>query len=333
MNKFVGKVILVTGATGLIGSNLVEKLLAEGAKVIALGRNEKKIKKVFHEYLLETNFSYVAADITYGVPKEIEYVDYIFHAASSISGAEIKARPVDIIQANFIGAEKCLDFLKQQKEQRKRSGRLIIFSSATVYGNIFPYDKSFLEDETYTADILSSRSAAYSESKRMVEVLANSYYIQYGIESVIVRIGYVYGYTKCKPDTAFYEFIDKVLAGEDIVVNSAGMGRRDNIYIEDVVEGLVLAALKGIAGESYNLSSNGEKDNFKAIDEIALMIAAATNELTKEKRIRACIKEFAGERNPGVLLNNKKIKKLGWSVETGIQDGIRKTIARYLEKR
>lgn len=333
MNKFADKVILVTGATGLIGSNLVERLLAEGAKVIVMGRNAGKIEKVFHEHLFKGNLSYVAADIAQGVPKEIGVVDYIFHAASPISGTEIKTRPVDVIKANLNGTEKCLVFLKQQKEQKRVSGRLIVFSSATVYGGNPPHDKSFLEEETYMADILSSGNAAYSESKRMVEVLARAYLIQHGIESVVVRIGYVYGHTKCKPDTAFYQFIDRALAGEDIVVNSVGMGRRDNIYVDDVVDGLVLVALKGIAGEAYNLSSNGEKDNFKAIDEIALMIAAAVNELAKDKITQACIKESAGERNPGVMLDNQKIKKIGWSVETDMQEGIRKTIERYMEKR
>lgn len=333
MNELKNKIALITGATGLIGSNLVERLLAEGAKVIALGRNAEKIKEIFKEHLTDTNFSYETVDISNGIPEGIDHVDYIFHAASSISGAEIKARPVDVIRANLGGTENCLEFLRQQKERREISGKMIIFSSATVYGNSFSEDKSVLEKETNMAETLDCANASYSESKRMIEVIARSYYAQYHIESVIVRIGYVYGYTKRKPGTAFYEFIDKVLAGEDIIVNNSGMGRRDNIFVGDVVNGLLLVALNGIAGEAYNLASNGEKDNFKAIDEIAQIIADTANELDKEKKIYAYIKESIGERNAGIMLDNQKIKALGWSVETSMRDGIRETIGRYMGKR
>ena len=68
MKKFAGKVTFVTGATGLIGSNLVNRLLEEGAKVIVLGRNRKKITDVFIEQLSNANFSYEVGNISDGIP-------------------------------------------------------------------------------------------------------------------------------------------------------------------------------------------------------------------------------------------------------------------------
>lgn len=333
MKKFADKTVLITGATGLIGSNLVEKLLDEGAHIIALGRNQKKIEDVFEKYLSNPEFSYKVANISEGIPENIGNVDYIFHAASAISGAEIKTKPVDVIEANLIGARRCLDFLKNQKEQKGILGRMIIFSSATVYGGGYDTDKPVAESETGTADTLDNGNIAYSESKRMVEVMARSYYIQYGIESVIVRIGYVYGYTKSKPNTAFYEFIGKAVEGEDITINSTGMGRRDNIYVADVVNGLMTAALSGIPGEAYNIASNGEKDNFKAIDEIAQIIAEQTNAIRGGKKICVHAKEIREGRNPGLMLDNNKLKNLGWSLETDIREGIKETIKKYIEMR
>lgn len=330
MKKFAGKVTFVTGATGLIGSNLVNRLLEEGAKVIVLGRNRKKITDVFIEQLSNANFSYEVGNISDGIPPSIDYVDYIFHAASSISGSEIKNKPVNVIEANIIGTQKCLNFLKYQKECGKAFGKMIIFSSATVYGSKYTDNRSVSENETELADALNCESIPYSESKRMVEVLANSYFAQYGVESVIARIGYVYGYTKNKPDTAFYEFINKAVNGTNLTVNNPTVARRDNIFIDDVINGLITIATIGKSGETYNISSNGEKDNFKAIDEIAHVIVQNINQMRPERHISIYMKENENKRNYGIMLNNKKLKDLGWMVETSLQTGIKNTLEKYL---
>lgn len=331
MKKFIGKVALVTGATGLIGSNLVKKLLDEGSKVIALGRNREKIIDVFEDQFSNINFSYKIGNISDGIPASINYVDYIFHAASSISGSEIKSKPVNVIEANIVGTQKCLEFLKYQKDTGKGSGKMIIFSSATVYGSKSTQSYSVSENETELTDALDCESVPYSESKRMVEVLANSYRVQYDVESVIARIGYVYGYTKNKPNTAFYEFIDKAVNGKDIIVNNSTAARRDNIFIDDAVNGLIAIATMGISGESYNISSNGEKDNFKAIDEIAHIIVRTMNEMRPDKPISIFVKESENKRPCSVMLNNNKLKGLGWLLETSLQNGIRNTLEKYMK--
>ena len=97
MNNFSGKTVLVTGATGLIGSNIVDKFMSMGdVKVIALSRNKDKLERVFDKYLSRTNFSYIAKDIC-GPLDLSERIDCIFHAASPISGAVISEQPVNVI--------------------------------------------------------------------------------------------------------------------------------------------------------------------------------------------------------------------------------------------
>lgn len=331
MKELAGKVAFVTGATGLIGSNLVKRLLEEGAKVIVLGRNREKIADVFINELSNINFSYEVGNISDGFPASVDFVDYIFHAASTISGCEIKNKPIDVIEANIVGTQKCLEFLKNQRDQGQSSGKMIIFSSATIYGSKHTYNRSVSESETESADALNSSNSPYSESKRMVEVLANSYLTQYGVESVIARIGYVYGYTKNKPNTAFYEFIDKALNGKNIVVNNSTTARRDNIFIDDAINGLITIATTGISGETYNISSNGEKDNYKAIDEIAHIIAQTINEMHPDKPISIFMNESENQRNCGVMLNNTKLKNLGWLLETSLQHGIKITLEKYIK--
>ena len=324
MNEFQNKKILITGATGLIGRHLTEMLLSRGAKVIAIGRNKKKLEAVFDSTVGSDNLLIVEGDISKSFPVHEQDIDYVFHAASPISGVEIKTKPVDTISANIDGIRNCLEHLKNQGH-----GRLIVFSSATAYGNYsLSEDMTVTEEMTDKADALHTPNTPYSESKRMVEVLARAYGNQYSVDSVIARIAYVYGYSNPKPNTAFYEFIGKAINGEDIVLNSSGMGRRDNIHVNDVVNGLLIVAAQGNSGEAYNLSSNGDLENFRAIDEIAEIIADEASGILG-KPVKAVIKPMEGQRKPGMKMDNTKAKDLGWNVNISLAEGIGKTVSAY----
>ena len=301
----------------MIGSNLAKSLLHLGADVIAMGRSESKMHDVFVNELHDDKFSYVIGNIANGIPDEIGKADYLFHAASPISGEEIKERPLDTISANLDGLIHCLEYLR-----RRQGGRMIVFSSATVYGNAVKEDMQVSEDDTDQAECLHKDNAAYSESKRMTEVIARAYKKQYQVDAVIARMGYVYGYTRYMPNTAFYEFIGKVLRGEDIILNHAGMARRDNIHVDDVVNGLLLLAMHGKSGEAYNLSSDGELDNFCAIDEIAEKISKVAAVVEGTEAVQVHIPADGKERLPGVRLKNEKIKGLGWKMTMGMEKGI-----------
>ena len=326
MSQMTNKRVLITGATGLIGSHLTRRLLDEGATVVAYGRSEVKLRLVFDQDLKNNALSIVVGNVAQGLSREeIGDVDYIFHAASPISGAEIKEKPVETIKANIDGTIHCLEYLKNQHH-----GRMVVFSSATVYGNSFSAETTVSEDKTDGADMLHIIQAPYSESKRMIEVLARAYAVQYHVDAVIVRISYAYGYSTPRPNTAFYEFIGKALNGEDVILKNAGMGRRDNIYVDDVVNGLLLVAEKGMTGEAYNLSSNNDGENYRAIDEMARIIVSVVNKIKNNNDIKLIIPAFEGTRRSGIKLDNSKIKQLGWKVTVSLADGIRETIRQYM---
>lgn len=330
MNDFSGKTVLVTGATGLIGSNLCYEILSKStAKVIALSRSKDKLEKVFGEYLSKPNFSYIAKDIC--EPLNIsERIDCIFHAASPISGAVISGQPVNVILPNIEGIKNCLDFMKNQEQTKGIKGRIIVFSSATVYSNNTISDRTVSEDDTECETKINSPNAPYADSKRMSEILASAYCKQYGLDAVIARIGYVYGYCKELPNTAFYSFMKTALGGQDIAINNPTMARRDNIYIDDVISGLFTIYERGISGEAYNISSAGEKGNFAAADEMAGIITDIVNkEKLSEKSVGVKYLSEAKPRQPGIILCNEKLKSLGWVPEYSLYDGIKKTIEKY----
>jgi nucleoside-diphosphate-sugar epimerase len=329
------KTVLITGASGLIGSNLVDTLMRSDCKlVIVMGRNQRKMEDTFERYLSNKGFKIVVHDVSNPFPEDLEPVNLIFHAAGPMERNIVLNHPVDVIKPNIIGTINCMNFAQFQRDRYKVQNRTVIFSSLTVYRNSTDVDFSASEEMTNNADTLDSTSACYSESKRMSEVIAKSYEKQFGLDVVIARFSTVFGYTKNIPDTAFYEFIRKAWNGETLVVNKAGLPRRDNIYMSDAISGLIDVALKGECGEAYNISSNGEHENFVSVDEIAQIISNAVAEIKGEsaKEVKVGDGTPCTNRIPGLLVNNMKLKSLGWNLQVSFKEGVKETIQRMMVK-
>jgi nucleoside-diphosphate-sugar epimerase len=321
MNTFEGKRILVTGSTGLIGYNLVCRLLNEGAFIFATGRSMKKLYATFDDIPQKDHIKLIEHDASKPIPQEVCGIDYIFHAAGPMERNIVMNRPVDVILPNIIGTINCMEFLKEQEKLTGRKGRIVIFSSVTVYSNPTNVDFVATEDITNFTTSLDNPSACYSESKRMSEVIARSYVKQYGVNAVIARFSTVYGPTKNIPETAFYEFVRKSIKGEDIIINSNAIPRRDNIYIDDVIEGLLIISQFGQKGESYNISSNGDLNNYAAVDEIAQIIA-----LKSKNGSSVFYREKTDTPKRGLKLDNAKLKSLGWNMSVDMEKGIETTM-------
>ena len=329
--------IMITGATGLIGSNLVHAFMAdENNHVIAVSRSESKLRQIFEPYLTHANFEYAAQDFTQPfVLADLIYrkngspVDLIFHAASPISGDTIARAPLSIIRPNINAVQCLLDGLVQQEQETEKKGRIIVFSSATVYGLGNSNGSAVTEEQTAAAENLNAVTAAYSESKRMVEVITHAYIRECGVDAVIARPSYVYGYTMFPPNTAFYSFIKTGLSGNDIVMNKVGLSKRDNIHVDDVVRGLLLIAEKGAKGEAYNISCNTDLGNYAAIDEIAYTITEAASQLCN-KKISLSYKEPSTTVRPcGLRLDYSKLASLGWKPCVSLHEGIETVLKQY----
>lgn len=322
MDSFKDKSVLITGATGLIGSNLVDRLMqSDIAKLIATGRSKKKLESTFPEYAGNERFVIVEHDASTPYPDGIKDIDFIFHAAGPMERNIVMNYPVSVILPNVLGTINVLEFLKKQKVETGRMGRAIIFSSVTVYNNPSKDDYVAIENDTSFAQSLDAPTACYSESKRMSEVIAKSYVKQYGIDVVIARFSTVYGPTKNIPETAFYEFIRKSIAGEDITVNSNAAPRRDNIYVDDAINGLLTLTRYGEKGQSYNISSNGELGNYAAVDEIAQAAIKQSGNVCNVN-----YKSIDQSNKAGLKLDNAKLKSLGWNVCYSLNEGILNTI-------
>lgn len=321
---FEGKNILVTGASGLIGYNLVKRLIQEeNISIYALGRSVSKMEHTFEEFAGAANLHLYEYGQVIAHMNEYPKFDYIYHAAGPMEPDIVVNRPVDVIEPNIIDLHTILEHVVHMK-QSGHDCRLIIFSSVTVYQNNTDKDLIVSEANTNCGEALNKPKVSYSESKRMCEVMAQAYIKQYGVDAVITRFSTVYGPTKNIPNTAFYSFVQKALRGEDIVLNGVGLPPRDNIYVDDAINGLLTVADKGITGEAYNISSNCELGNFMAVDDIAKTIKTVA-EREFGMHISVIVPPF-DKRKPGLFLDNTKLRQLGWSLTYSMIDGVTLTM-------
>ena len=99
--------------------------------------------------------------------------------------------------------------------------------------------------------------------------------------------------------------------------------------MDDAIEGLLCLCEKGNSGESYNISSSGDKGNFAAIDEIANIIATVANKNIEGACVNVSFREKSDGRKPGLMLDNSKLKSLGWRINNCLEEGVEKTLKAY----
>ena len=328
------KTFLVTGATGLIGSHIIEKLLdTENARIIALSLTESKLKKMFGKYEGGGKLECIAKDMGIGFDLDSispdSPVDVVFHAASPISRQMFREQPVNVIRPNLIAMESILEGLVKQQRETGINGRLVVFSSIAVYGMNSECDITISEPDTQYTEGLNGVNIAYSESKRMVEVMSQAYAKQYNVDVVIARLSAVYGATPYPPDIPIYEFINNAFQNEDIRLKSSGLPKRDNIYIDDTVSAIFAILEKGKTAEAYNVGGNLE--NFVPYDEIAEIIAEVSSKELSNKIKVIYESPRTQSRKPGIMLDTGKLESLGWKPSVGLYDGLRSTILRQRE--
>lgn len=310
--------VLITGANGLIASDLVETLaylnddMGLNMHVYALCRNEEKGKKRFADFLNKPGFDLIIQDVIESLSCDIVF-DYIFHAASSAHPGAFNTVPVDVMKANFIGTMNLLEYCKGQNT------RFIFVSSSEVYGENFEGVEFF--DETMNGSVNPTVfRSCYPESKRASETLCECYKKQYGSDVIIVRPAFIYGRNILDTNKrADVYFLRQVLNHEDIVMYSEGSQVRSYLYINDCVSAMLFAALKGISGEVYNI---GNDESIITMREYAQTLA----DLGGVKLIyqpQSKPEGVAFLKTTRCILKSDKLKKLGWTVNYSLEDGIK----------
>lgn len=314
--------ILVTGATGLIGScaidvlSVLNKEFCANIKIYALGRNKNKIESRFGKNVIP-----VEQDIINPLDKKIEY-DYIIHAASNADPKSYALQPVETILTNVLGNKNILDYCAGHLKTK-----MILTSSFEVYGELKGQD-IFLENMSGIIDQTVLRNG-YPESKRCSELLVRSYVDEYGVDAIIARLPSVYGPTMLESDSkAHAQFIRNALNGENIVLKSKGEQTRTYCYVLDVVSALFKLLCAGKDGEIYNVSNENSIASIAEVAKTCAEIAGTKVVFDLPSEVEA--KGFSRSRN--CILDNKKLKDLGWSGKYSLREGLEETIE-YLRRK
>lgn len=310
--------VLVTGATGMVGSWLVKELLERGARVVGLVRDADPRSELYRSGDVD-RISVVNGRLedlrTVERAVNEHAVDTVFHlGAQTIVGAAQRA-PLATFESNVRGTWNLLEAC------RRHDGlvdRVVVASSDKAYGA--------QADLPYTEDSPLEATRPYEVSKACADLLTRSYHETYRLPVTVARCGNVYGggdlnWSRIVPGT-----IRSLLRGERPVIRSDGTYVRDYIYVEDVVDAyLDLAdALdgQGADGEAFNFSTESPLSVLEIVDRLRGILDGGD----LEPRI---LDEAEGEIEAQHLSAAKARERLGWSPRWELDEGLRETVAWY----
>ena len=274
LEAMAGKSILITGAAGLICSSVVDILFRyndiheKKIQILAAGRWYKEMYCRFSDMVDREDFTFVAYDAS-KMNNHIDiHADYIIHGASNASPDMIVREPVETMLSNFLGMKNLLDYAKVTGAKR-----ILYISSSEVYG-AKEGNEPYKEDEYGYIDLLKSRNS-YSIGKCAAETMCVSYADEYGIESLIVRPGHIYGPTASPHDARVGSaWAYAVAKGENIFMKSDGSQIRSYVYSLDCASAMLKILLSGENCHAYNISN---PDSIITIKELGEFLAKAGN--------------------------------------------------------
>ena len=312
-----GKNVLVTGATGLIGSAVVKMILARTelkCRVFAAGRDRDRAARIFRREREDSRFGFLSFDVVDGIPSQ-ETFHYIINAAGGANPQLYKTDPVGVMRGNIMGADALLRYGVTHGLER-----MVYVSSGEVYGE--GDGREFTEEYSGYVDPTSVR-ACYPSAKRATETLCISYGQQYGFGVCIARPSHVYGPQFSEGDNrAYAEFVRNVLRGEDIVLRSAGEAFRSWTYAVDCASALLYILLKGESGQAYNIANAESNVSIRTLAETVAALAS--------RRVVFDIPHDSSHGNTTpitrAVFNTDRLEALGWRPLYGLEEGLRHTI-------
>jgi NAD dependent epimerase/dehydratase len=310
---FAGRKILVTGASGFIGSHLVERLVALGADVRAFvhynSRSDYGLLELVEPSVLAA-VEIIPGDLKDGdgVRRAVRGCDIVFHLGALIAIPYSYRNPHDFVQANVVGTAHVLNAALEYGV-----ARLVHTSTSETYGTAQyqPID----EDHPLVGQ------SPYSASKIGADKLAESYYRSFDLPVATIRPFNTYG-PRQSARAVIPTIIAQALAGATLKLGSTSP-QRDFNYVEDSVAGfLAVASSDKAVGETINIGSGRTVSIADVIDMVAAITGKPLEVITDPDRIRP------GKSEVGLLLadTRKAAELLGWAPQVPLEEGLKRTV-------
>lgn len=325
-NNIKNCTILISGATGLIGSLLVKGFLNANEKynlnnhVLALALNLQKAQLIFERYKDNPNLTLIENEIT----QQINYsanVDYIFHTAAITKSQIMISSPVELIKTTVVGSLNIFDFAI------KRKAKSVVYLSSIEAFGVINNKESLKENDLGYLDLQNVRNC-YPESKRLVENLCACYAKQYGLNVKVARLTQTFGAGASFNDSRIFgEIARSIIEKKDIVLKTSGNTTHDYCYTTDTISALLTIATKGTCGEVYNVAN---PDTNMSIKDMAKLVAISFGN-NKVKVIQSSNNQPATCYSPEnkISLNVDKLLKLNWKPKYNLKQIYERLIQSY----
>ena len=310
-----GKTILITGATGMVGTHLIDALMLLGdVKVYAVGRDKNRAMDRLGSYYDSPLFTFVEQDVCNKFPSDIK-PDIIIPLASNTHPLAYSQYPVETMLINIKGAEHALNLAVE-------TGATVLYpSTVEVYGNAIGED-TFSEDYTGKLNLSTSRSC-YTESKRSAEAMCQSFIAEKGAKVKIVRLSRLFGPTMLMTDSkASSQFIKKALAHEDIILKSEGNQLFSYTYITDAVRAMLQVLIYGEVGTAYNISC--ESCDVRLKEFAGLCAQYNGKDVIFELPSETERKGFSVAQK--AVLDNSRLRSIGWTPLYNMKEALWRTL-------
>jgi len=334
------KTILVTGGAGFIGSALIRHIINDTEHSIV---NIDKLSYSGNLQSLESvkeNKDYIFEQVDICDEKELSRVfsgnkpDIVIHLAAESHVDRSIDGPSDFIHTNIVGTftllQQSKNYWQSLKGEKKEKFRFLHVSTDEVYGDLEGTSDFFSEETPYDP------SSPYSASKASSDHLVRAWHRTYGLPVLITNCSNNYG--PCQfPEKLIPHVILNALEGKNLPIYGDGKQIRDWLYVDDHVNALIIVALEGTVGETYNIGGNNEIENIEVVKKICNildeLIANKLNGITSFTELITYVKDRPGHDVRYAINANKINKDLRWEPQENFKSGIRKTVEWYLNNK